>query len=64
MGFHTVEKIGGTSMSRFGELLDNIFIGNRTRTKQDETLATYAAKVEKSDGKVDFSLLSHKTANP
>ena len=30
MGLHTVEKIGGTSMSRFGELLDNIFIGNRT----------------------------------
>jgi len=30
MGQHTVEKIGGTSMSRFGELLDNIFIGSRT----------------------------------
>ena len=28
-GFHTVEKIGGTSMSRFGELLDNILIGGR-----------------------------------
>ncbi len=26
---HTVEKIGGTSMSRFQELLDNIFIGPR-----------------------------------
>ena len=26
---HTVEKIGGTSMSRFDELLDNIFIGSR-----------------------------------
>ena len=26
---HTVEKIGGTSMSRFGEVLQNIFIGNR-----------------------------------
>ena len=30
MGTHTVEKIGGTSMSRFGELLDNIFIGKRS----------------------------------
>lgn len=30
MGLHTVEKIGGTSMSRFGELLDNIFLGGRT----------------------------------
>ncbi len=26
---HTVEKIGGTSMSRFHELLENIFIGSR-----------------------------------
>ena len=29
MGLHTVEKIGGTSMSRFGELLNNIFLGER-----------------------------------
>ncbi len=27
-GLHTVEKIGGTSMSRFKELMDNIFLGN------------------------------------
>ncbi len=26
---HTVEKIGGTSMSRFGELMNNILIGKR-----------------------------------
>ena len=29
MGNHTVEKIGGTSMSRFGELMANILIGDR-----------------------------------
>ena len=29
MGLHTVEKIGGTSMSRFGELMDNILIAGR-----------------------------------
>ena len=29
MGIHTVEKIGGTSMTRFGELLDNILIADR-----------------------------------
>ena len=29
MGNHTVEKIGGTSMSRFGELMRNILIGDR-----------------------------------
>ena len=28
-GIHTVEKIGGTSMSRFGELMDHILIGKR-----------------------------------
>jgi aspartate kinase len=26
---HTVEKIGGTSMSRFGEVMKNVIIGNR-----------------------------------
>ena len=29
MGNHTVEKIGGTSMTRFGELMQNILIGSR-----------------------------------
>ena len=33
MGLHTVEKIVGTSMSRFGELLDNIFLGNRSESE-------------------------------
>ncbi len=30
MGQHTVEKIGGTTMTRFGEVIDNILIGSRT----------------------------------
>ncbi len=29
MGNHTVEKIGGTSMSRFGEVMNNVIIGSR-----------------------------------
>ena len=29
MGFHTVEKIGGTSMTRFGEVMNNVIIANR-----------------------------------
>ena len=29
MSKHTVEKIGGTSMSRFGEIVDNVILGNR-----------------------------------
>ena len=28
-GQHTVEKIGGTSMTRFGEVMNNVIIGNR-----------------------------------
>ncbi len=32
-GKHTVEKIGGTSMSRFDELMNNIIIGNRKGAK-------------------------------
>ena len=29
MGQHTIEKIGGTSMSRFGEVMNNVIIGSR-----------------------------------
>lgn len=28
-GKHTIEKIGGTSMSRFGEVIDNVIVGDR-----------------------------------
>ena len=27
---HTVEKIGGTSMSRFGEVMDNVIVAGRS----------------------------------
>src|SRR5690606_35484491 len=30
---HTVEKIGGTSMSRFAEVLNTIFIGDREKAE-------------------------------
>ncbi len=30
MGQHTVEKIGGTTMTRFGEVMKNVLIGSRT----------------------------------
>ena len=33
-----------------------IFDGTATRTPQDDSLATYAAKIEKSDAKIDFTL--------
>lgn len=32
MGQHTVEKIGGTSMTRFHEVLENLLIGSREKT--------------------------------
>ena len=28
-GRHTVEKVGGTSMSRFGEVMENVIVGGR-----------------------------------
>lgn len=31
---HTVEKIGGTSMSRFEELMDTILVGKRTAPEE------------------------------
>ena len=33
MGIHTVEKIGGTSMSRFGEVMNNVIIGKRSASE-------------------------------
>ncbi len=51
--------IGGALLSK---TVDSIFDGTATRTKQDESLATYAKKVEKADCKIDFSLPA-KTAN-
>ena len=37
------------------EVIDAIADGTATRTKQDSSLASYAAKVEKQDAKIDFS---------
>ncbi len=37
------------------ETLDKIENGTATRTKQDDSLATYADKIEKSDMKIDFN---------
>ena len=42
------------------ETVDAIREGRATRTKQDESLATYAKKVEKEDAKIDFSLDAKK----
>jgi len=55
LGHHSVEKIGGTSMSRVDELMDNIFIGQRT----EETLYNRIFVVSAYGGMTD-SLLEHK----
>ena len=60
MGQHTVEKIGGTSMTRFGELLDNIFIGSR---KSDE-LYNRIFVVSAYGGVTNWLLEDKKTGEP
>ena len=60
MGIHTVEKIGGTSMSRFGELMKNILIGDR---KGDE-LYNRLFVVSAYGGVTNLLLEDKKTAAP
>lgn len=55
MGLHTVEKIGGTSMSRFSELLDNIIIADRS----EEELYNRVFVVSAYSG-ITNMLLEHK----
>ena len=58
--FETIhDKLGECGASTLLETLDELRAGTLTRTKQDDSLATYAAKIEKSDCLIDFS----KTAN-
>jgi methionyl-tRNA formyltransferase len=46
-------EIGGALLSR---IIPKFETGEITRTKQDDSLATYAKRVEKTDAKIDFSL--------
>ena len=46
-------EVGGKLLS---ETIENIYNGTATRTKQDDSLACYAKKVEKEDCKIDFNL--------
>jgi len=57
---HTVEKIGGTSMSRFDELLDNIFIGQR----EDAQLYQRVFVVSAYSGMTNLLLEHKKTGEP
>ena len=60
MGIHTVEKIGGTSMTRFGELMDNILIAGRSGAD----LYNRVFVVSAYGGVTDLLLENKKTAAP
>ena len=54
--FETIhDKLGECGASTLLETLDELRAGTLTRTKQDDSLATYAAKIEKSDCLIDFT---------
>jgi aspartate kinase len=55
MGNHTVEKIGGTTMSDFDKVLDNILIGDRTGSQLYNRIMVVSAY-----GGVTDLLLEHK----
>ena len=46
-------EIGGRLLL---DTIPSIFDGTATRTPQDDSLATYAAKIEKADARIDFTL--------
>lgn len=46
-------EVGSRLLSR---TVEDIYLGKANRTKQDDALACYAAKVEKTDCRIDFSL--------
>lgn len=58
MGTHTVEKIGGTSMSQFDDVLDNILIGDRTEEELYNRIIVVSAY-----GGITNELLEHKKTN-
>ncbi len=60
MGIHTIEKIGGTSMTRFGELMRNILIGDRQGPDLYNRLLVFCA----SGGVTNLLLENKKPAEP
>ena len=52
---HTVEKIGGTSMSQFGKIMDNVIIGMRRPAEMYHRIFIVSAY-----GGITDMLLEHK----
>ena len=59
-GFHTVEKIGGTSMTRFADVMKNVIIGNRS----GEELYNRIFVVSAYGGITNLLLENKKTGEP
>ncbi|MBR3708740.1 MAG: aspartate kinase, partial [Lentisphaeria bacterium] len=57
---HTVEKIGGTSMSRFGEVMDNVIVAGRSGS----TLYNRIFVVSAYSGITNILLEDKKTGEP
>ncbi len=54
--FETIHDMSAAVGAKLlSKTVDDIENGKATRTKQDESLATYAKKVEKEDAKIDFT---------
>ncbi|SHK10834.1 aspartate kinase [Desulfatibacillum alkenivorans DSM 16219] len=60
MRSHTVEKIGGTSMSRFKDVLDNVLVGNRKESELYQRIIVVSAYA----GLTDLLLEHKKTREP
>ena len=57
---HTVEKIGGTSMTRFGDIMNNVIIGGRSGAE----LYNRAFVVSAYGGITNLLLENKKTGEP
>ncbi len=57
------DKLADCGAKLLLEVIDEIAQGKNTREKQDEALATYAKKIEKSDCLIDFSKSAQQVHN-
>lgn len=57
------DKLGECGANTLLETLKELRAGTLTRTKQDDSLATYAAKIEKSDCFIDFTKSAKEVHN-
>ena len=62
--FETIhDKLGECGADTLLSTLKELRAGTLTRTKQDDSLATYAAKIEKSDCLIDFAKSANEVHN-